>query len=383
MCTCLLRCGLCLQSSGAMWFFFCVCEIFNADPEEECCAASCLTAANISPYPCRHSACARCLQICHHVLSFVRCTLLCHPTAVFPMNFVSAHRLCRSCMASRQLRMKRAASNDLERLQNLAAQIRVNSRTVAAEIRRQTLQQRRRSAAISNPLTKRDKLVLSALLVRSDDPRTACTSFLLHRTRCCAESASDQPRAQRIDALVTTFMNDALRSAITFAGALETLPACHRRAWNTAGLHLAELGLATWTVDCNVCKRFAPTASQLQERWQQLRRNLAPRADPAGVGHTTSRSARRALQSWRRRWGFRYGKMRLRDHFSEGELLEKAHFVETFFVFLAICALIRGSFSGARFWTLFWCHPSMSPLMRGRNASVFWTINARHAFLFL
>jgi hypothetical protein len=90
------------------------------------------------------------------------------------------------------------------------------------------------------------------------------------------------------------------------------------------------MNLAEWAARCNLEKKCAVTSAQLQARRASLRVAGQCPDDTVDDTPTYRRYVRRKLRLWRKRWGFRLGKLRLRDHFAAGELLGKAAVGDSF-----------------------------------------------------
>lgn len=240
---------------------------------------------------------------------------------------------------------QRPGVDQIAYLQQVAANLRATSRGVAVEIRKRKQRERRQTTAAGQMLTPREQLVVIAIMARGADPTSACMSYVLHRTGYLGTTASDQPRVHQVRVMVETFLRDQSHRVDAFAGTPDTWTSSLRNAWNTAGNHLAEQGLAAWTVECNTRIRCAPTSAQLREQWQRQRDLFQCSSGRSHATRSADRSARKALRCWRRRWGFRLGKMTLRDHFADGELVGKAPtWGDAIVLFFISCTKMRRAF---------------------------------------
>jgi hypothetical protein len=149
-------------------------------------------------------------------------------------------------------------------------------------------------------------------------------SFLLRAQRALFATTSDQPlSAQALDMVRRVAASD-----LSLFAALD-LPAGQRppaavKAWSTAAELLTKCELRSWVVRCNDAIRFAPSTSLLLDHWQERQTAWRERAQTAPSVGDSSRTSRSAACRWRQTWGFRWGRLRCRDAFREGELLQKA-----------------------------------------------------------
>ena len=97
-----------------------------------------------------------------------------------------------------------------------------------------------------------------------------------------------------------------------------------RAAERRAASYIREACVAKWAAQLNTCRQMAPSTAQVLQRWDTVELAAMHAADSRPMTAMTARSRRRRLQIWKRRWGFRYGKMCIRDVFADGELLRKA-----------------------------------------------------------
>ena len=100
--------------------------------------------------------------------------------------------------------------------------------------------------------------------------------------------------------------------------------AAAKRAWKRASEHLADMDLAEWTMGCNLKQHCALTTAQLRTHRRACQARYDCEVRPDDHDPKAKRRFSRSIRRWRRFWGFRISKLRLRDHFAEGELQQKA-----------------------------------------------------------
>jgi len=209
------------------------------------------------------------------------------------------------------------------------ANVRASSRNISAELQRRRRQQRRHSQRAERFLSDSDLMVVQAIMLRSAVPELAAHSYILHNTTACS-NVSDQPRSHRVSERLRPILSDQDSAEQTFPDGPYQWSLDAERAWCQAGRHLAELELSQYTVHCNMHLRFAPSTALLQSKWQELCERWQLPSIATVTPASMQRKSRRRLRQWRKRWGFRFGKMRLRDYYSEGELLNKARSTTAF-----------------------------------------------------
>jgi hypothetical protein len=172
-------------------------------------------------------------------------------------------------------------------------------------------------------------LVVACLRRLCPETLYPAAAFLLQSQPNLVDEASAQPpieqavqwlRSHEDDFTITGDVSDPASSA--------TSPAW-LRASARARDFLAKARLTQWVATCNDQRRFAPGTAQVAGQWARLRSDVdvavGAEAAPAPVGVPS----RMFLCRWRRRWNLRWGGLRCRDNFADGELIAKARFSPT------------------------------------------------------
>lgn len=226
--------------------------------------------------------------------------------------------------------------DEVATLQRRHAMLRATSRDVAAAIRTHDRIKRRSERRPILKLSVLDSLVVRLIARRTNGSLPACLTYVLQRTTCGCAAESAQPRAHRVTHMLEPLVATAAAPCPVLDAPVDALSPRCRRAMDIASMHLADMALAQWVATCNLQQRCAPTAAQLRTKHRILCEEHHCRHIADGAGQSQQRRQRRSLQRWRKRWGFRIGKLRLRDHFADGELLKKAPLAPTFpFFFFA------------------------------------------------
>jgi hypothetical protein len=85
-----------------------------------------------------------------------------------------------------------------------------------------------------------------------------------------------------------------------------------------------EWELFLWVDKLNTNKGLAPSTGQVLLRAEKLRQELPERHRPVAIGTAAQSSSRMWAFRWRKRWGGRHGKIRVRDEISVDEMRAKA-----------------------------------------------------------
>jgi len=210
--------------------------------------------------------------------------------------------------------------------------LRATSRIVTAEICRLRQQIKRANDRRALPVSHYHQLVLKTIARQSTAPMPACLVYIVQHCPLRPDVASDQLHVVELESFVQEQIRTATLPCIDLAAAPEQRTRVGDRAWRAAATHLADLELAQWAAGCNTQQRVAPTTAQMHTKRSSLMRLFGLRERADGNAGSAQRRQRRSLQRWRQRWGFRYGKMKLRDHFADGELLRKAPPTSSFFI---------------------------------------------------
>jgi len=217
-----------------------------------------------------------------------------------------------------------------------------NPKPVVHDLRRNLIQLRTATKAVTKQIRKeRRRVSADARRVRGSVPRSlelVCRFLARSRTDAANLVATfllqQNPRqfvtvgAQQRFTTATAFATEYVQNLIwpdPFVDLPMSLrsPAWHR-VFDRAQRHLQEFNAATWTATMNLDNRIAPASSQVTSQWIAAEPLVTDASIRRPIQALTPRSRRRRLQMWKKRWGFRWGKMRIRDAFAEHELRTKA-----------------------------------------------------------
>ena len=167
-------------------------------------------------------------------------------------------------------------------------------------------------------------LVVASLCRLCPDNLYPAAAFLLQSRPALIDSASAQPPIEQ----AVQWVQDHVESISAARARHENAAAEPNRAWARATLRardfLAKARLVRWVADCNDHKRFAPSTQQVCHQWARLRSAIDVEDGAAAAPPTVGVPSRVFLCRWRRRWNLRWGGLRCRDSFTDGELLAKA-----------------------------------------------------------
>jgi hypothetical protein len=246
------------------------------------------------------------------------------------LRHLSRIRLNRTAVFKRVARMtgrhepKDAGRARAQSMEDAVHDLQATSRMVTAELCRLGQQVKRASDRRASPVSRYRQLVLKAIARQTSAPMPAWLIYLVQRCHLGPDGAGDQLRVADIESFVNGHVRAAALPCIDPDGSVGQRTRIGNSAWRAAATHLADLELAQWAAGCNTQQRAAPTTAQVHTKWSSLKRSRGCHKESEGHTGSEHRRRRRSLQRWRQRWGFRYGKMKLRDHFADGELLRKA-----------------------------------------------------------
>ena len=96
------------------------------------------------------------------------------------------------------------------------------------------------------------------------------------------------------------------------------------RAMRAALPYVEQWRLVTWTSQANVQQGVAPSTESVLQQYEAQRQQLPEAVRPPGVGVPAQTSARVWAAAWRRRWGGKHGRIRVREQIPVEELRSKA-----------------------------------------------------------
>ena len=173
------------------------------------------------------------------------------------------------------------------------------------------------------------RLVVAFLRRLCPETLYPAAAFLLQSQPNLVDEASAQPPIEQAVQWLRDHEDDiTIPRGLSDPASSEMSPAW-LRASARARDFLAKARLTQWVATCNDQQRFAPGTQQVAQQWARLRSDVdvavGAEAAPAPVGVPS----RMFLCRWRRRWNLRWGGLRCRDNFADGELLAKARLSPT------------------------------------------------------
>ena len=206
------------------------------------------------------------------------------------------------------------------RLQDLQQAKRAVKRTLDAEHRRLRYQRQQ----IKQPLSASVHLVCRFLARCDTAPQRLIATYLLQHNPRQFLTVSAQQRTEA----ALNFASVFLESLTWPDPCVDAPPALRSRSWQVAferaQRHRQEFGAAAWTARMNLENHIAPATCQVLEQWTAASSIVPDSSIRNPLPNLSPRARRRRVQTWKRRWGFRWGKMVIRDVFGESELYTKA-----------------------------------------------------------
>ncbi len=95
-------------------------------------------------------------------------------------------------------------------------------------------------------------------------------------------------------------------------------------AMKAALIYVEQLQLARWTARLNAEQGVAPSTESVLQRFEERRCQIPLGVRPPCVGTGAETKARMWASAWRRRWGGKHGRIRVRENVPAAELHSKA-----------------------------------------------------------
>jgi hypothetical protein len=202
--------------------------------------------------------------------------------------------------------------------------LRAATKTVAQQMkkeRRRLREERKRMTGSAPPAL--DIVCRFPARNSTDSVNLIATCLLQHNPRQLV-TVSAQQRFAHAAAIATDFI-DKLLWPDPF---VDLPPSLRSPSWQRAlervRRRVQEFSAAKWTAAMNVENRIAPASSQVTSQWTEAQSPVFDAVIRRPLPTLTPRSRRRRLQMWKRRRGFCWGKMKIRDSFADQELRKKA-----------------------------------------------------------
>ena len=206
------------------------------------------------------------------------------------------------------------ALGHLQHLRHLALECRKGIRN---ERRNQTRKQKRRCAGGHGAGVLAATLAVYVLSGSIIELATQYWCQERRRSACTEEDCSNQRGRKLVDAWIDNTSLETLREATaptTEAGIL---------AQKKAAAFLARAGAAMWATKMIKEHGHAPSTQELRDESDRI--GAAPSATGAGTAATgTGNSVRQWGWRWRKAWGFRKGRLRVRERYDTEDLRQKA-----------------------------------------------------------
>ena len=208
-----------------------------------------------------------------------------------------------------------AGNARLQQLQALSQECRRNIKNA----RRNELRKQGRRVAAGRGTTICDTTV--AIYIMSGSVLDLAAQYWCQerlRAPCDKEDCS----LQRGREIVADWIDNLSLEALAEAGAPTTVSG--RAAQDRAGAFLARAGAAVWATRMIREQGHAPSTQELWEESTRLatHERRVGTAEPAGGSSATG--SRQWGWRWRKTWGFRKGRLRVREHYDTDELRHKA-----------------------------------------------------------
>ena len=249
-----------------------------------------------------------CLCICHFLFvssANACCRLLAQNSAPLALF---APRVARDCV------MASAGSSPLAAIQQELRQTR-------AAIRNATkLERRRRQRQVEQGKQTGLRLLVIAVFVLSGE----CTELAAHcwsMQRCHRGARDEEPSLADGEGVVHAWLSSATAEDLEAARNPET--AMQRRAHKAAKQYLADVSTTQWALSMNKKRGHAPATADVYDKRHGTSEMGSELLSPAPIAARSSGAVRMWGMRWRRRWSFKYGKMRIRDRFDVHDLRNK------------------------------------------------------------
>ena len=207
----------------------------------------------------------------------------------------------------------------LARKRELSAALAVNTR----ERKRARAQSRGAALAVARAWALPDQMRHSVLIayVHADYEFAPATKLLAARGRQLHWPVKSEEDLVRIVEDLFLEVDDVQLAALTDLEDPLDAAAAH-----DAVRYVAEWRLAEWTAQLNMKKGVAPSTDALLQQFEAQRLALPESMRPAARGTSAEASARVWISAWRKRWGARYGRVKIRENVSVDDMRQKASF---------------------------------------------------------
>ena len=164
-------------------------------------------------------------------------------------------------------------------------------------------------------------LLHASLIIYSLSGYTAgpAAKFLLNNGR---KRHWPEKREEELEAMVEgLFLEFDLQALTALADVNEP---SHPEAMRAALAYVEQWQVVQWTSRLNARQGVAPSTERVLREFARRRLDLPDGVRPKSVGSASDAKARMWLGAWRRRWGGRYGRIRVREHVVVPEMRFKA-----------------------------------------------------------
>ena len=284
-----------------------------------------------------------CLCICHFLGSSESacCRLLAQNSASLALL---AQRIARERV------MASAASTPLAAIQQELRQTQAAIRSATKLLRRK--RQRQDEQGKQTGL----RLLVIAVFVLSGE-RGELAAHCWSMQRCHRGARDEEPTLADGERVVRAWCSSA--TAEDLEAVRNPVTAAQRRAHKAAKQYLADVSTTQWALSMNKKRGHAPATADVYDNRHGASEGGSELVSPAPVAARSNGAVRMWGMRWRRRWSFKYGKMRIRDRFDVHDLRTKVRppapknaCMRS--VFWSICGLLFGGGNWSR--------------IRGRNA---------------
>ena len=164
-------------------------------------------------------------------------------------------------------------------------------------------------------------LLHASLIIYSLSGYTAgpAAKFLLNNGR---QRHWPEKREEELEAMVEgLFLEFDLQALTALADVNEP---SDPEAMRAALAYVEQWQLVQWTSQLNARQGVAPSTERVLREFERRRLDFPDAVRPKAVGSASDAKARMWLGAWRRRWGGRYGRIRVREHVVVSEMRSKA-----------------------------------------------------------
>jgi len=211
--------------------------------------------------------------------------------------------------------MASAASTPLAAIQQELRQTRAAIRSATKLLRRK--RQRQDEQGKQTGL----RLLVIAVFVLSGE-RGELAAHCWSMQRCHRGARDDEPTLAHGERVVRAWCSSA--TAEDLEAARNPVTHAQRRAHEAAKQYLADVSTTQWALSMNKKRGHAPSTADVYDNRHGTSSGGSELVSPAAVAPRSSGAVRMWGVRWRRRWSFKYGKMRIRDRFDVHDLRTKA-----------------------------------------------------------